>query len=65
MMGEFILYYQGKIFGSIYDDRLLVKPVKSALAYMPEASHEIPYSGAKKVLLVGNVDDKGYLSGLI
>ena len=65
MMGEFILYYQGKIFGGIYDDRLLVKPVKSALTYMPEASHELPYPGIKEMLLVGNVDDKGYLSGLI
>lgn len=65
MTGEFILYYQGEIFGGIYNGRLLVKPVKSGLAYMPEASHELPYPGIKEMLLVGNVDDKGYLSGLI
>ena len=36
MMGEFILYYRGKIVGGVYDDRLLVRPTKSALARMPE-----------------------------
>ena len=48
MMGEYILYYKGKIVGGIYDDRLLVKPVKSAIAYMPNAGYELPYDGAKK-----------------
>ena len=43
MMGEFIIYYRGKIVGGIYDDRLLVKPVKAAVSYMPEASYELPY----------------------
>lgn len=64
MMGEFILYYKGKIIGGIYDDRLLVKPVKSAIAYMPNAEYELPYEGAKEMLLVDNVDDKDYLKGL-
>ena len=54
MMGEFILYYRGKIVGGIYDDRLLVKPVKSAVAYMPTAIYELPYAGAKEMLLVMN-----------
>lgn len=64
MMGEYILYYKGKIVGGIYDDRLLVKPVKSAIDYMPNAEHELPYEGAKEMLLVDDVDDKEYLTGL-
>lgn len=58
MMGEYILYYQGKIVGGIYDDRLLVKPTKSAVSYMTDASFELPYEGAKEMLLVDNVDSK-------
>jgi TfoX/Sxy family transcriptional regulator of competence genes len=64
MMGEYILYYKGKIVGGIYDDRLLVKPVKAAVAYMPSASYELPYDGAKEMLLVDEVDNKEYLIGL-
>lgn len=64
MMGEFIIYYQGKIVGGIYDDRLLIKPVKSAQAYMPSAPCELPYDGAKEMLLVENVDNKEYLANL-
>ena len=64
MMGEYILYYRGKIVGGIYDDRLLVKPVKSALSYMPEARYELPYEGAKEMLLVEDVDNKEFLTGL-
>ena len=62
MMGEYILYYRGKIIGGIYDDRLLVKPVKSAIALMPNATYELPYEGAKEMLLVDNVDSKEFLS---
>ena len=65
MMGEYILYVQERIFGGIYDDRLLVKPVKSAIAYMPDATYELPYEGAKEMLLVDNVDDSAYLCGLV
>ena len=64
MMGEFILYYRGKIVGGIYDDRLLVKPIKSAVAYMPAARYELPYEGAKEMLLVDEVDNKEFLTGL-
>ena len=64
MMGEFMLYYRGKLVGGIYDDRLLVKPVKSAIEYMAQAAYSLPYEGAKEMLLVDNVDDKEYLSGL-
>ena len=63
-MGEFILYYRGKIVGGIYDDRLLVKPVKSAVRYMPTAPYELPYDGAKRMLLVEEVDNKKFLTGL-
>lgn len=64
MMEEFIIYYRGKIVGGIYDDRLLVKPVKSAISYMPTALYESPYDGAKEMLLVDEVDNKEYLTGL-
>ena len=64
MMGEFLIYYRGKLVGGIYDDRLLVKPVKSALSYLPQAEYCLPYEGAKEMLNVDNVDDKVYLAGL-
>lgn len=64
MMGEFIIYYRGKVVGGIYDDRLLVKPVKSAISYMPAAPYELPYDGAKEMLLVEEVDNKEFLTGL-
>ena len=64
MMGEYIIYYRGKIVGGIYDDRLLVKPVKSAVSFMPTASYELPYEGAKEMLLVDNVDSKDFLTKL-
>ena len=64
MMGEFIIYYRGKIVGGIYDNRLLVKPVKSAIRYMPTAPYEVPYEGAKEMLLVEEVDNKEFLTGL-
>ena len=60
MMGEYILYYRGKIVGGIYDDRLVVKPVKSAVSYMPDARYELPYDGAKEMLLVEEVDDREF-----
>ena len=64
MMGEYIIYYKGKIVGGIYDDRLLVKPVETAQKYMPEAVLVSPYPGAKEMILVDNVDSKGYLTTL-
>ena len=64
MMGEFILYYRGRIVGGIYDDRLLVKPTKSAIARMPEAAYELPYEGAKAMLLVDEVDSREFLADL-
>ena len=64
MMGEYIIYYREKIVGGIYDDRLLVKPVKSAVSLMPNAIYELPYDGAKEMLLVDNVDNKDFLTKL-
>lgn len=64
MMGEFILYYRGKIVGGIYDDRLLVKQTKSAWDLMPAAICEPPYKGAKEMLLVDEVDSKAFLAKL-
>jgi TfoX/Sxy family transcriptional regulator of competence genes len=65
MMGEYILYMNGRIFGGIYDDRFLVKPVKSAVAMMPDADRELPYEGAKEMLLVDNVDNREFLEELV
>ena len=64
MMGEYILYYRGRVAGGIYDDRLLVKPVPAALSLMPDAPRELPYDGAKEMLLVENVDDAKFLKSL-
>ena len=64
MMGEYILYYRGKIVGGIYDDRLLVKKTKSALECMPAAVCDFPYEGAKEMLLVDEVDNKEFLTKL-
>lgn len=64
MMGEFIIYYHGKIVGGVYDDRLLVKPVKAAASFMSTVSYELPYQGAKEMILVDEVDNKDYLIGL-
>ena len=65
MMGEYIIYYRGKIVGGIYDDRFLVKPTKSAKAMMPEADLEVPYEGAKEMLLVDNVENRDFLRDLL
>lgn len=65
MMGEFIIYYQGKTIGGIYDDRFLVKATKSAAAMMPDAERQLPYEGGKEMLAVGNVDDRVFLKELL
>ena len=61
MMGEYIIYYRGKIVGGIYDDRFLVKPTKSAMALMPDAEMELPYESAKEMLLVNEVENRDFL----
>ena len=64
MMGEYIIYYKGKIAAYVCDDRLLVTPVEAAKKYIPDGSYEPPYEGAKDMLLVENVDSAEYLRGL-
>lgn len=64
MMGEYIIYYKGRIAAYVCDDRLLIKPVDAAVKYMSSAVYEPPYEGAKDMLLVDNVDDREYLTGL-
>ena len=65
MMGEYILYYRGKVVGGIYDNRFLVKPVKSAVALMPNAEMELPYKGAKEMLLVDDLENREFLRKLL
>lgn len=64
MMGEYIIYYKGRIVGGIYDDRLLIKPVKSAIDYVSDIRYEVPYEGAKEMILIEEVDNKEYLTEL-
>ena len=65
MMGEYIIYCRGKVIGGIYDDRFLIKPTKSAVAMMPDAASELPYEGAKEMLLADNIEDKEFMQKLI
>ena len=64
MMGEYILYIHGRVFGGIYDDRLLLKPTASACALLPDAPREIPYEGAKEMLLVEEIEDRELMTQL-
>ncbi|MCM1008121.1 MAG: TfoX/Sxy family protein [Ruminococcus flavefaciens] len=65
MMGEYIIYYRGKVAGGIYDNRFLVKPVEAAKNIMPDAPHELPYKGAKEMLLVEDLDNREFLAELL
>ena len=65
MMGEYIIYCRDRVVGGIYDDRFLVKPTKSAVALMPDADMELPYEGAKEMLMVDNIEDKEFLYTLV
>ena len=65
MMGEYIIYYRGKIVGGIYDDRFLVKPVPAAVELIPEAQKELPYEGAKEMLPVDEVDNREFMCNLL
>ena len=65
MMGEYILYYRDKIFGGIYDDRLLLKPVGALLQKLSEAVYELPYEGAKPMILAQDVENKAFLCSLV
>lgn len=65
MMGEYVIYYRGKVIGGIYDDRFLVKPVEAARVMMPGALMERPYEGAKEMLLADNVENREFLKELV
>ena len=65
MMGEYVLYYREKVFGGIYDNRVLVKPTASALRLMPDAPKELPYEGAKEMLLLDRLDDRTFVKELL
>ena len=65
MMGEYIIYYRGKVVGGIYDDRFLVKNIKEAADMMPEATLELPYDGAKEMLMVDDIENKEFLRDLL
>ena len=64
MMGEYILYLNGRVAGGVYDDRFLVKPFEAAKRLMPGAPRELPYEGAKEMLLVEQIDDREFLKKL-
>ena len=64
MMGEYVLYYRGRVFGGVYDDRFLIKPTESARRILPDADVEIPYDGAKGMLLVEDIENKAFLKEL-
>ena len=64
MMGEYIIYYKGKIAAYVCDNRILIKPVKSALSLMPEAPLQVPYEGAKEMLLAENIEDRDFMTEL-
>ncbi len=65
MMGEYILYYRGVVIGGVYDDRFLIKPLKSAVALLPDAEMDIPYEGAKKMICIDDVCDRKLLAKLV
>lgn len=65
MMGEYLLYCRGKLFGGLYDNRLLVKPAAAAVQYLPQAPLQQPYPGAKEMLLVEDLDDRDALAALV
>ncbi len=64
MMGEYIIYYQGKVIGGIYDDRFLVKQTKSLKALIPDAPLELPYEGAKEMYLP-DIENRELMNELI
>lgn len=64
MMSEYILYFRGKVIGGIYDNRFLVKPIRAARNMMLDAPEELPYDGAKPMLMVENIEDREFLKEL-
>ena len=64
MMGEYVLYYKDKVIGGLYDNRLLLKPVPAALELLPDGPMELPYQGAKKMLLIEDLENRELLERL-
>ena len=64
MMGEYLIYCRGKVIGGIYDDRFLVKVTDSARRLLPDAVSELPYQGAREMLLA-DVDDRELLNRIV
>ena len=65
MMGEYLLYVRGKLFGGVYDDRFLVKITPSSERLLGGAPRVFPYEGAKEMLLVANIEDRANLGELV
>ncbi len=65
MMGEYVVYYRDKVIGGIYNDRFLIKPTESARALLPHAEYQIPYEGAKEMLLVNEVENRELMAELL
>ena len=64
MFGEYVIYYRSKVIGGIYDNRFLVKNTKSVRALMPEADLEIPYEGAKEMIMVDDPENRALMKEL-
>lgn len=65
MMGEYLLYYRGKIVGDICDNRVLLKPVEAAKKLLPNAEMQPPYDGAKPMLVLEDIDDTDFVLTLL
>lgn len=65
MMGEYLIYYQDKLIGGIYDDCFLLKPVPILLSFIKKPLYKKPYPHAKKMIWLKELDDKEFLAVLI
>lgn len=65
MMGEYCVYYRDKVIGGIYDNRFLIKNINASRLYLPNTTLEIPYQGAKPMILVEELSDKELLKKLM
>ena len=63
MMGEYLLYYKGVLFGGIYDNRLLIKKTTNNKQFnLPE---EIPYDTAKSMYMIEDIDNRDLLKNIV
>ena len=61
MMGEFIIYYHGRVIGGIYDNRFLIKPTKSAKEILPNAPMETPYPKGSPMIMIPDIENRELL----